>query len=571
MDNPQLNAESTGKPIRVYVGYGLLLTAVAVLLLSHSWQRWGDPLIDLGRDLYIAGALVDGEILYRTVLYNYGPLAPYLLATVVVFCGDSLGVFATVGLTIATATAWGLFAIGCRLHSGAVGFVCALLFVVFCLCPGMAYNFILPYSYAATLGTAAAVWSFYCLLVLRDRQDHRIAGTAAIKLLIMTLLCKQDIGLALLIAHAAEWITFRRWRHAAAASVAMVLTGAICLFLFHGRDGEMTLLADNLMRFSGNSLSLPFFQTAAGVDRWRQLLLLRIIDGMLIAALIAAVALPGAMRQRYGAPGWRLSWLAAVVIGGPLIVRLGRPDVFAVAVPAAVAVVALTWREARREPIFLLAVFILGSAIRLALNYYPHRYGFYLCVPVLPFAVYGLGVRAAELSAVPQAARALLGLVLIMAIIDFVGNRSTRLASQTAELVTDKGRMLDYPIGRAECIRDVGAYIRERETPPASMVVFPEGISLNYFFDIPNPMPWYLFIPPELPDTTDRRVADRLTGSPPDLVVMVERDVTEYGRIGFGLDYGLAITAWLKANYRIARTIVHKDRSRSAMIIWERK
>ena len=60
MDNPQLNAESTGKPIRVYVGYGLLLTAVAVLLLSHSWQRWGDPLIDLGRDLYIAGALVDG-------------------------------------------------------------------------------------------------------------------------------------------------------------------------------------------------------------------------------------------------------------------------------------------------------------------------------------------------------------------------------------------------------------------------------------------------------------------------------------------------------------------------------
>src|SRR6267143_268124 len=60
--------------------------------LAASWQRWGNPLVDSGRELNVPLRLAHGEILYSDVGYLYGPLSPYLNALLYRFFHPSLWV-----------------------------------------------------------------------------------------------------------------------------------------------------------------------------------------------------------------------------------------------------------------------------------------------------------------------------------------------------------------------------------------------------------------------------------------------------------------------------------------------
>ncbi|MCA1733829.1 MAG: hypothetical protein LC732_09525, partial [Acidobacteria bacterium] len=55
------------------------IAALAVGVLALSWNRWLEPIIDLGRDLYIPEAMAGGARLYDDLLYFYPPLTPSIL------------------------------------------------------------------------------------------------------------------------------------------------------------------------------------------------------------------------------------------------------------------------------------------------------------------------------------------------------------------------------------------------------------------------------------------------------------------------------------------------------------
>jgi len=97
------------------------LTAVGVLLYLQSYERWGDPTIDLGRDLYLPSQLLNGHVLYRNELYNYGPIAPYLLAGIVALFGDRLVVFEMVGILVGLGTMVALYGVGLAVGPGGGG------------------------------------------------------------------------------------------------------------------------------------------------------------------------------------------------------------------------------------------------------------------------------------------------------------------------------------------------------------------------------------------------------------------------------------------------------------------
>ena len=62
-----------------WIGPSLL----ALLFLSICmvyWRRWGDIIIDYGRELYIPWQISSGKVLYRDIDYFMGPIAPYLNA-----------------------------------------------------------------------------------------------------------------------------------------------------------------------------------------------------------------------------------------------------------------------------------------------------------------------------------------------------------------------------------------------------------------------------------------------------------------------------------------------------------
>ena len=68
------------------------MTAAFLCGLAASWQRWGGPLIDCGREMNQPLRLASGEQLYSDVRHIYGPLSPYLHAALYRLCGSQRSV-----------------------------------------------------------------------------------------------------------------------------------------------------------------------------------------------------------------------------------------------------------------------------------------------------------------------------------------------------------------------------------------------------------------------------------------------------------------------------------------------
>ncbi len=148
-----------------------LLVLVTIITLSFSWNRWLDPIIDTGRDLYISEQLAHGTKLYRDIRYQYPPLAPYLLAAITAAIGSSLAAFTAIGLAQSLVIA-ALLWLAVR---STAGLVTALLFLSLSFTGASTWgaNFIFPYSYAATLGIALLLGALVAFL--RGRHSTAIA------------------------------------------------------------------------------------------------------------------------------------------------------------------------------------------------------------------------------------------------------------------------------------------------------------------------------------------------------------------------------------------------------------
>jgi len=551
----------------------VLLAAVGALLFARSWQRWGHPIIDLGRDLYVPSQIRAGRVLYRQVLYNYGPAAPYLLAGTTAVLGDGLWVFEAAGVAAGLATMAALYLLVLRLAASsdsgtagrpgrgiAAGFAAALLFLVMNFFANSTWgcNYVLPYAYAATFGMAFALWSFYFLLRYLYAGRRRATLAASVTLLFLAVLSKQEIGLAIALTHGAAW-----WAHGVSrrailsVAAAGIGVGLLMAALFAARGPhEHALLAENLAKF-GTGLGDPFFRRVAGLDRPGAHLARMALSLTGLAALLACSQAAEALRllraRRWAAAGIHL---AAGAAGLGLIGFLADPRLFAAAVPGALAVAAATaWRQ-RRHPALLVSVFVLGSALRLPLAYHPLWYGFALSVPVYVFAVWGLGVWGVGRLRRPGAARIALALLAAVLMGRFTAVQWQRYGRMRHPLRTRKGTLRDFPAGgRAEAI---GAFLdymaAQGPERGAGMVVFPEGASLNYFTGIVNPTAYTLFIPPEIPSAAvEERMVAELERAAPRWVVITSRDVREFGRGRFGVGYGLRLRRWIGDHYALER------------------
>ncbi len=91
----------------------IVLAASFVLLLLTSWQRWADPIVDIGREMNQPLRLLSGEHLYSDVRHIYGPLSPWLHAGLYRLFGPSLTILYADGIVSAT------IVLGARVLAGA--------------------------------------------------------------------------------------------------------------------------------------------------------------------------------------------------------------------------------------------------------------------------------------------------------------------------------------------------------------------------------------------------------------------------------------------------------------------
>ena len=79
------------------------VTAATAALFVVSRGKWSDAIIDSGREWIVPDALARGELLYRDVVYWFGPFTPYFQAAFLRVFGSGFPALVIAGSVAAVA------------------------------------------------------------------------------------------------------------------------------------------------------------------------------------------------------------------------------------------------------------------------------------------------------------------------------------------------------------------------------------------------------------------------------------------------------------------------------------
>jgi hypothetical protein len=562
----------------------IALAASAISMLVWTWGRYCDPFVDFGREIYVAWRLSAGDALYRDIDYFNGPLSPYLNALIFRIFGVSLLSLEIANLlwwTLLVAMAHRLYvAMSDRLSAFVATFLFIALFSFIQLTGTANYNFITPYAHEATHSLACA-FAALALLWSYLRQPSRPYPPALIGiglLLGIMFLMKVEvtvaaaaslvvgIGLRLRLDHARSKQCLGTLAIVAIAAIVPSIIAFVLLRLaMPSQEALRGLLGSWKYLFDARVTANPFYRKLMGTDKpWAHtVVMLRILAGELLLLSPPAIA---AMLLRRNVPR-QTRWLCTVGSAAYVTVLLWSfgnrahwqgavwpLNLIAVATALTFAVLVVRQKEDPSPRLILQFSFSVFAAVLLAkifFNVVTFRYGFVLTAPAfallvillirwIPELIHRAGGSAWVFRAAAMAALGCLCLKYLAAYENFSRSRPL-MAVGTAE---DQFGVYQ----KAEAINRVLNFLA-RLPPDQTLATVPEGAMINYLSRRINPTGELTLLPGEVEMFGEQRILGRFHRHPPDWIVFVQTDVSEFGDAGFGVDYAQEIDRFIKDNY----------------------
>lgn len=558
-----------------------ILSAAALAMLSFSWGKWPDVLVDFGHELYVAWQISQGKALVRDFFFsNTGPLSPYLNGLLFWTFGPGLRVLVIFNLLLLALLTWVLYrllaAFAGRLAATA-GALAMLVLFAFGQYVGIGnYNYVTPYSHGVTHGL---LLSLLCLWLA-----HRYLAGGGIGALVGASLCLGGVFLtkpeALVACLAgllpAAALMIRRGQHGAnratvalAAVLPAVLVPCVAFLLLVLQLGlEQGLRATILpwLMLSTPGAQIPFYASGLGTDNLEgNLGRMATWAGFYVLALVVAALADSRLPVRWGLRLWVplavFALLLAALVGGIQPggwYDVGRPLPLVALAGAAVYLV-LLWRRSPDDPDTsrlalgaMLWIFSAGQLLKMALNARIYHYGFALAMPAFVMTV------ATLVGVVPRWLRRRGGAgtlfqAVSVALIVAVSAAYLQLADGFfRRKVFPVGEGVDAFLadGRGQFVAAAMRTIAEHASPDATLAVIPEGVMINYLTRRVNPTPFIEYMPDAVAWMGgEGPILAAHMKAPPDLILLVHRDTTEHGATFFGRDFAQATMSWIERNY----------------------
>jgi hypothetical protein len=576
-----------------------VLAASFAFGLAVSWHRWGNPLIDTGREMNQPLRLVGGEMLYSDIRHIYGPLSPWLHAVLFQVFGPSLTVLYTDGIISAIVILALVYWLGRQIMSPAAAGAATLNVMWLCVFkPAGVY--ILPYSYNSLHGTALGLITLAILTAALKRGREPTDPLSVMPFLLagmvagLAILAKTEMGLATLAAGVtaavlAAYPDVRRGAMFAAAFVASAICLAVGVYAsIAARVGWSTLLSDNWLLLYNMAPELTYYnRRISGFDhplRSIGRMLIAIIKLGILGAIVGAVSslIAGArparehldeardvegsrsVRDAVSRP-WNVLG-AAVALLSVMTVTTGldwdKGPYLAMPLLLAGVLLMLTGRlravvageTSARTPILVVyAVYALASLARMILHVRSGgAYGsFLLPMSVVIFTYLWVGPFADRFRDVRtrHVARTV-GLTLLIGVaVVNAGVLAYRYRTRITVVVeTARGTIIAEPdLGQAW--NEALVYIEKHTRPGDTVAVMPEGTSLDFLSGRRNPLREEITTPGFLDTAGETRAIRQLQDAHTRLVLITNRTTAEFGRAVFGRDYCQRLMRWIEVHY----------------------
>jgi hypothetical protein len=569
-----------------------VMTAAFLCGLAASWQRWGGPLIDCGREMNQPLRLASGEQLYSDVRHIYGPLSPYLHAALYRLWGPTLGVLYADGILSAAAILALVYGLSRRIMSP-IASATATLSVMWLCAFKPAGNYFLPYSFNALHGTVLGLLALAMLaeIIESDRQSDARASTHFALAGIVTglsMLAKTELGLGAIAAgvvasvlsgggHPGRQVRYLLTFLAGAGAVVAFGYGIVVAHV-----GIAPLVGDSWLLWYNVPPGLKHYnEWVSGLDhpvRSVTRMTIALAKVAALAAILAAISQLVARRQGRAGAAPVDSAIARLVMPSPTRALLVAVAILAVlgittgfdwdkgpylAMPFLLA--GLIWTERRRlndlDPhratrarlLILYAGFALVCLGRMILHVRSGgAYGSFLGPMSMVLFTYLWAEPFGDWLEASGAGRAGATIAVALILIDLVATAGIlahryRTRYQTP-IVTSRGTLIaEHDVGQAW--NEALAFIAARTQPSDFVAVTPEGTSLDFMSGRRNPLREEIVTPGYLDGPNEARAIRQLGASDAPLVLITNRATREFGAAAFGRDYAQELMRFIEARY----------------------
>jgi len=587
------------------------LAGLAAWFLAVSWRKWPDPLIDFGRELYLPWRLAHGAVLYRDVDDFYGPLSQYFNAALFRLFGPSLMVLVTATLAIFAGIVALIYRLFRRAWGAGAAWVVAAVFIAvfsFSLSVGIGnYNYATPYAHEVTHGLLV------CLLLVSLLPAWIEEATPwrsfVVGLLFgLSAVLKPEIMLAAGLVTATAFAV-QRWQRRPLRLTAIgawllgaaLPTAAFAVYFSTQATGASPLAlacrawlnVATSTRFSGDPVQAGFL----GFDQPWPHLLAHAGATLLALVLVAVIAGGARLVDRAKTPGTRWLVLGGWVAGIVALAGWGLPWnsagrcllgvalVYVVACVLAARRPAATGTNAAASVLrLLLAVLAAALMMRMLLNGRIHQFGFYqaalaaLLVPAVLIGELPAWLGAGRWGRIAAVAGCLA--LIVPGVVILAAQSRQMLSLKTQPVGEGSDRFFAFPPAvdpTGELVGQASAWLRAAAAGrPQTLLVLPEGEMINYLAGMPSPVAPFFFYSAATRGGREAEIVRQLDRNPPDWIVLVSRDLREYGvqRYGESPEQGGQILDWAGDRYEVAATFGGDPldyRQRGLMILRRRR
>jgi len=535
---------------------------LTIVLFLVSRGKWSDAIIDSGREWIVPDALARGELLYRDVVYWFGPFTPYFHAAFFRLFGSSFSTLVAAGIVaslgILAALFYALRAITGRLE--------AILWTSLAV-PALVF---MPNAGGSILGMRATAWhaaafalAAVAILIRPAEQDRWWCAPLAGALAALAGLCRTEWGLATLVA--AGLVVLHRgadrrkvWQKEVWLFAAFFVVFAGVFAFFGIRAGWDSFTRDAPVLLVNLPAETRSHVVLAGVSGWRDgiwTLLYSTAMWLGVFSLMEIVALQrvDVLRARR-----RLGRLAVLLVFFALAAWRGggfSGGLTWSAAPFVCAAACVVGLRSDRQPV---ATALTGfGTLGLLLS---HRRLFFIedapyVGPPLLFAfacAAGLcSITVARETDTSTREKLRVGVAVLLVLLIGVAFASRLLEYGRDDRVAIGGSA-GFLSARAELASEIevlGRAIRANSREEEGLVVFPEGETLNFLSGRRNPLRHKLYLPGYLNSGNEKEILGELQRAAPAAAVIWRRARGEYGAGFFGEDYGREIRRWIGDHY----------------------